>query len=536
MRKQNYQEVEFLEKHWNNEKNNMDLIDAKLETNFRYWWFCQDFDHSFEKTIRSMEKNQSCMVCIGKQLWPGFNDFETAGIEYMHEWDYDKNSIKPNEVLKSSKTLIWWKCKLNHSWQTNTQDKIRNRGGCPYCKNMQLLKGFNDIESQYPKLVQEWDFEKNDLTPSEVKCSTTKLFSWICRNNHQWKESPFNRTNQARNWGCPYCANKRVLKGYNDLTTTHPHMIEQWDFEKNEISPSEVTYGSNKIVWWLCKKLNHSWQVSVNEKTKYDCAYCAGIKTLSGFNDLETKAPHLLKYWDYEKNDIKPNQIAVNSLIKVWWKCDKNHSYDMTPGGKYNENYGCPICSNMRILKGYNDLVTIYPNIAEQWHPTKNGKLKPDEVAYGSGVKVWWVCEKDKKNHVWKTAVVKRTRENQNCPRCCHVGTSNGEKDLFNFIESLLNDDEIILSNVRSVIAPYELDVYVPHLNIALEYNGTYWHSDEVIQNNHGMSSDEYHLMKTELCNDLGIKLLHIAEEDWTNNNSELKNLVESFVNSSKID
>jgi len=461
MRKQNYQEVKFLEKYWNNEKNNIDLINAKLENKFMYWWFCQDFDHSFEKTIRSMEKNQSCMVCIGKQLLSGFNDFETAGVEYMHEWDYEKTVVQPNEILKSSKTLIWWKCKLNHSWQANTQDKIRNRGGCPYCANQRLLKGFNDLESQYPELTEEWDFNKNSLKPSEVRYSSTKNISWICKNNHQWDTAPFNRTNKKRCWSCPYCTNRKVLKGYNDLATTHPHMIEQWDYAKNKINPTELTSGSNKKVWWLCRKFNHSWIVSINEKTRYDCPYCGKQKALKGFNDLITTHPEIIQYWDYEKNILNPDEISAGSDKIVWWNCD---------------------CGNNFSQSIYN-----------------------------------------------------RTKKQYSCNRCSYQGSSQGEKDLFNFIESLLNDDEIILSNVRSVITPYELDIYVPHLNIALEYNGTYWHSDEVIQNNHGMSSDEYHLMKTELCNDLGIKLLHIAEEDWTNNNSELKNLVESFVNSSKI-
>ena len=89
-------------------------------------------------------------------------------------------------------------------------------------------------------------------------------------------------------------------------------------------------------------------------------------------------------------------------------------------------------------------------------------------------------------------------------------GTSNMEKELAEYVKSLVGDAEVI-TNTKSVIAPYELDVYLPKYNLAIEFNGLYYHSA-------GTKSEEKpdrHLIKTEMCNNLGIQLLHIFENEW---------------------
>lgn len=180
MRKENYPELAWLEKFWNKEKNIVDLIDAKIENRYKYWWLCQEFDHSFKKDIRFMQKDQECSVCKGLQLCPGFNDFKTRSPKDLIEWDYEKNTIQPDEVLYRSKKLLWWKCSKNHSWQTTTLCRHYNRGGCPYCKNMRVLKGFNDLAFKNPELLEEWDYEKNVKTPEETTYCSGKKVHWIC--------------------------------------------------------------------------------------------------------------------------------------------------------------------------------------------------------------------------------------------------------------------------------------------------------------------------------------------------------------------
>lgn len=426
MRPENYEKIKHLEPFWDEATNCIPLADAYLETKYRYWWKCQDYDHSFQKIIRNMEKSQKCMVCAGKQLLVGFNDFKTLGQKYIHEWDYKKNSVEPHDVLGSSKKIVWWKCSLGHSWECNTQDKLRNRGGCPFCKNIRVLKGFNDLESQCPELMKEWDYEKNIVNPDEITYSTGKeLIWWVCEKDyrHKWEESPLRRN--TFKWNCPYCAGKRVMAGVNDLATSHPELVSQWDFEKNNkinLFPDKVTFGSGKAAWWLCEEYNHSWQVSVHERTKYGCPICSNNKVLAGFNDFASQASEkLLAEWDYKKNILKPDEYSYKSEKIAWWVCPIEHSYDMRIDSRTVNNFNCPICANIRILKGFNDLESKFPKIAKEWHPTKNGSLRPDEVGSGSAIYAWWLCDE---GHEWRGKVYKRTREKNGCRECCGYGKS----------------------------------------------------------------------------------------------------------------
>lgn len=357
MRKENYPEVKFLEEFWNQEKNGIPLIDAKLEMKYKYWWFCQDFNHSFKKDIRLMQKDQKCQVCDGKQLLTGFNDFETINQIYLSEWDYEKNILKPSETYYQNTKNIFWNCSLNHSYTATAYDKIRNRGGCPYCANRKTLTGFNDLASQNPELLKEWDYELNEKTPEEtIYCSGAKVH-WTCQKDsrHKWEEKPFNRTNKARNWGCPYCAGKRVLAGVNDLATTHSHWLEEWDYKKNDeinINPTKLTYGSSKEAYWLCRELKHSWKVEILARNKYGCPVCTNRKVLQGYNDFASQAPQeLLNEWDYEKNILKPTEIILKSEKVVWWKCPKKHSYEMPIYQRVTLSYGCRKCSNNGMSK-----------------------------------------------------------------------------------------------------------------------------------------------------------------------------------------
>lgn len=533
MKKENYPAVEFLKEFWNEEKNGISLIDAKIENKYKYWWFCQEFNHSFKKDIRFMQRDQRCLVCKGIQLLPGFNDFETLNKDYLDEWDYEKNTVSPNKTYYRTTKSIFWECVLAHSYTATAFDKMRNRGGCPYCKNIRVLKGFNDLSFKNPELLVEWNYDLNDKFPDETTyCSGIKVH-WVCQkdNRHKWEEKPFNRTNKARNWGCPYCAGKRVISGVNDLATTHSHLLDEWDYKKNTeigLNPINLTYGSSKKkAYWLCKKFKHSWKVTISERTKYGCPVCANLKILPGYNDFASQTSQkLLNEWDYEKNNFKPDSIALYSEKTAWWICPLNHSYDMPISSRTGMNYNCSICSNFRILKGFNDLNFKFPKIAKQWHPEKNGELKPDQVGAGSGRKVWWKCQK---GHEWKATIVKRTGMGRGCRWCSLSGSSGMERSLRDYIDSICDYDLVV--NSKKIIKPYELDIYIPELNLAFEFNGTYWHSDAVIFNRTGLSADEFHQMKTDMCEKLDIKLIHISESDWTESNSEVLQMISSEIN-----
>ena len=283
----------------------------------------------------------------------------------------------------------------------------------------------------HPNLAKEWDYDKNDtLKPEQISAGSNRKVWWICPNNHSYCAQPNSRKNGA---GCPYCAGKRVLTGYNDLATTNPDLAKEWDYDKNApLVPSDVSIGSNHKVWWKCDK-NHSWEALINNRNKGSgCPYCCNTKVLEGFNDLATTNPDLAKEWNYKKNinrkdqrgrDISlPTLVTAKSSQKVWWKCDKGHEWEASVDVRTN-GFGCPICSNKQVLRGYNDLATTNPDLAKEWDYKKNKGLTnkqgrdistPDKVTYGAHQKVWWICPK---GHEYSAVIEGRSRGG-GCPYC----------------------------------------------------------------------------------------------------------------------
>ena len=97
-----------------------------------------------------------------------------------------------------------------------------------------------------PKLIKEWDYDKNSLNPNTITCGSTKKVWWICSNNHSYDMRIDHRNNGH---GCPYCSGRRPIKGVNDLATINPKLCEEWNYDKNDVKPTEISAYSNKKVW-----------------------------------------------------------------------------------------------------------------------------------------------------------------------------------------------------------------------------------------------------------------------------------------------
>ena len=121
-----------------------------------------------------------------------------------------------------------------------------------------------------------------------------------------------------------------------------------------------------------------------------------------------------------------PNQVTPFSNRRAWWICEKGHEYNTVIAHRTQSSSGCPYCSNRKVLAGYNDLATIKPKIAEQWHPALNGELTPQTVTAGSRKKVWWQCSA---GHIWRAVIYSRAGpQTCGCPVC--AGKINESRQL----------------------------------------------------------------------------------------------------------
>lgn len=213
----------------------------------------------------------------------------------------------------------------------------------------------------------------------------------------------------------------------------NPKIASEWDSASNtHLDPEINGMGVNQKAWWICPK-GHRYDAWVFSRTLngMGCPYCKGKRTLAGFNDLATFRPDVLEKWDFEKNtDITPAEVTEFSHKKVWWKCEKGHSWQARVGAitSVKEGFsGCPYCSGKYAITGETDLATRFPEIAAQWCYELNEET-PDKVSYQSHKSVFWKCER---GHTWQAKVESRTgKQKSGCPYCSGYRLLTGYNDL----------------------------------------------------------------------------------------------------------
>jgi very-short-patch-repair endonuclease len=493
----------------------------------KVWWVCKE-NHEWQATIHNRVKGSNCPYCSGRNAIVGKTDLATVNPELIKEWDFDKNKTLPQNYKSGSGVKVWWKCKENHSWLDSIKHRKEGRG-CPYCGGKRVLVGYNDLVTIYPNLVKEWNYKKNDNAPHCYTKGSKKKVWWNCDKGHEWKASICNRTNGE---GCPICANKQILVGFNDLNTTNPNLTKEWNYEKNITTPEEYTSGSGVKVWWKCEN-GHAYIAKIVNRTRgQGCPYCSNKKILYGFNDLETQYPNLMKEWDYEKNtDITPTKVTMGSVTRVWWKCKKGHSWKASINHRVH-GIGCPICSNKQVLSGYNDLATTDPILAKQWNYSKNIGVTPKDVTRGMTKNVWWVCEK---GHEWRTTINRRTANHTGCPYC---SGSKTERLVYSYLK------ELKISFIAekkfeqdSKVKGFPFDIWIASKRLIIEPDGLQHFKEECFPI--GTTFDKYRQhdnIKNEFCLEHRISILRIP---YIYNpyikKTEIQQLVKDFVETRKV-
>lgn len=472
-----------ISKEWNYEKNgDLKPCDITSHSGKKVWWKCP-FGHIYQTSVASRNgyHHQGCPICA-KELRTSFSEqalFYYIRQYYTNAINSDLNTIgmELDIYIPSLRTAVeydgikWHKnaekreLKKNRLCNNNNilLVRVRENGLCLYDDCCCIIR--TDIKSDdglaevirkvlfyinpdlkpdidikrdhisiyssyittckekslsavYPDIAKEWHLVKNgNITPDMVSPSSGKTFWWHCRNGHEWQARVYSRIK----CGCPYCSGKRAIKGKTDLATLYPDIAAEWHPTKNgKLQPNDMTAKSGKKVWWL-GKCGHEWQISANERVGHNtnCPYCANKKVLIGFNDLATTNPDIAAQWNPTKNgDLKPCDVTGKSGKKVWWKCENGHEWIASVANKAN-GYGCPYCCDALAIKGETDLQTLYPDIASEWHPKLNGKLRPIEMTAKSGKKVWWLCSVC--NYEWQAVIGSRTTNGCGCPQCGNI-------------------------------------------------------------------------------------------------------------------
>ncbi len=276
------------------------------------------------------------------------------------------------------------------------------------------LTDANRLSLNFPELAKEWHPTMNgDLTPADVSKGSGKKVWWRCEKFHDWEAPPDHR---SRGSGCPFCSGKYV-SDLNRLSTRYPDIAKQWHPSKNgDVTSDDVSYGANKRVWWRCER-RHEWDAVISSRTLdgVGCPYCAGQR-VTDENRLSIHYPDVAKQWHPTKNgDVTPDDVPYRRNKKAWWICEKRHEWRAVIASRtMYGGRGCPYCSGY-LVTDENRLSIHYPEVAKQWHPTKNGALTSYDVTYATHRKAWWLCER---GHEWDAVVASRTKDGVGCPYC----------------------------------------------------------------------------------------------------------------------
>lgn len=328
-----------------------------------------------------------------------------------------------------------------------------------------MKKDFVSLAEARPDLAKEWNYEKNgDLRPEDVSCGSGKKVWWV-----QYDKSPISGEMMKLEWEAPvyirakgidnpFKAGKLVFIGYNDLKSGYPALANEWDYERNQgLKPDMVTYGSNKKVWWIQydkspvtgKIMKLEWKASIASRVAGSGNLIkSGQQVLKNYNDLASLRPDLAAEWNYEKNGtLTPNLVSKGYKKSVWWiQYDKSPITGEIMRLEWKDTIshriygrGNPITAGKQILKGYNDLASLRPDLAAEWNYERNVGVKPNMVICGSDKKVWWVQyvknqeTGEQIKYEWKAPINRRLQGSGNP----YIITYKGEEYIKQYLENL---------------------------------------------------------------------------------------------------
>lgn len=358
----------------------------------------------------------------------------------------------------------------------------------------------------HEEYVEELKEVNTNIIPLEkyIDCKTP-IFHKCLIDNNEWKISPLNTLHGE---GCPICGHQKTI---SKQRKSHEQYVQELSVINPNIEVLEPYINYSTKIFHRCRIDDYIWKVSPTSILKNGCPKCSSVAKVT--------------HEDYCKRlkiinpNIKPIEHYVNMKTNILHKCKiDGYEWNLKPLNAI-KGRGCPVCSNKIIIEGYNDFQSTHPNIAKDWNWELN-KIKPTEIASGSNKDVWWTCPIC--NHNYKAKISNRVYNDLQCPQCCIVHKKSiRELKVYYYIKKYFDDAISGYKNDNIT----ELDIFIPSLNIGVEYDGERWHKD--------INRD---IKKDNICKDNGIKLIRIREKGCPNYISECTKIIMSSYKQNEIE
>jgi Zn finger protein HypA/HybF involved in hydrogenase expression len=402
-----------LSKEWHPTKNGS--LTPKDVTEFSHkkvWWKCLR-GHEWPAIVANRSKGRGCPYCGGKKV-NDENCLQTVKPALAKEWHPTKNgNLTSRDVTVYSNRKVWWRCSKSHEWQTTVAARSSGRN-CPYCGGKKVSSD-NCLQMINPTLAKEWHPTKNgSLTPKGVTIGSIKKVWWLCSRGHEWTSTVNNR---SYGQGCPNC--------HSQTSQLELKVFTEMKFLFHDAEHRKKIHGAECDVFVPSLNLAIEIDGAYYHKDKYEQDK---IKT----NILKKSNVDLIRIREKGLSKVSSHDIlckttkidfsVFHSLIKQILLLKPNIGYDVKNRIK-NYLTKAEFANNEEFLKLWDmlpspfpemSLQAINPSMAKEWHPTKNGKLTPRDVAPFSNKRVWWLCSM---GHEWPAKVANRSYGDI-CPYC----------------------------------------------------------------------------------------------------------------------
>ena len=250
------------------------------------------------------------------------------------------------------------------------------------------------------------------------------------------------------------------------------------------------------------------------------CPKCRYVKSATKKRRDITEVIELANNIHNNKYDYSLITSYKNDREKLPIICKEHGLFYQTMNNHIKGKQGCPKCGKLKSSFEKSLTTEEFITRSNERHNNKYDYSKVEYVKSADKVKI--ICpthgefEQIARNHIF----------GQGCPKCFQE-KSNFEKELFEYIKSIL-PNEVVIENDRTLLNGKEIDIYIPNLKIGFEANGLIWHSEKF------NDDKNYHLNKTILCEEKSVYLIHIFEDEWANKNDICKSRILNILN--KID
>ena len=432
----------------------------------------------------------------------------------IHGDKYDYSKVK----YINSKLKITIICKIHGEFEQIAHSHLRGVA-CRKCGTNEMANQQKLTTDKFIKKSKEIYNDFFDYSKCNYIDAKTNIIV-ICPTHGDIEQLPKTHF-QGR--GCIKC-NSKINLG---IKLDNDKFIEKAnEIHGNKYNYSKIKYNNYKsILIIICDIHGEFLQKAGDHLSGCGCIECSKIKISNSRkisnNEFIKKAQEKhSNLYDYSKSKyVKSNEDII--II-----CKIHGEFLQKPNNHLNGAH-CSYCKSSKVHE-LNSLLTKFPDIATEWHPTKNKNKLPKDFMPYSGEIVWWICNLNS-NHNWQSSISNRTNLNRGCPKC----SSTFSKISIEWLKYLEIKYNIIIQNALSENGEFKIpntkyraDGYCLENNTIYEFHGSKWHGDprdkEYIANKiiHGISLEDRYKntqIKKHKILELGYNSIEMWEYDWKN-------------------